>query len=234
MYVESAMQKKNYNLYTASNSTYVTLIMMSQKTILVGIAGASASGKSLLAETLIEEFSPEHVCMISEDSYYKDQSHLSMEERVKTNYDHPDSMDHDLLLRHLQMLKDGQTIEVPQYDYSIHNRTKITRRVEPGRVIICEGILLLVNPAIRKAFDLRFYMDTPLDICLTRRLQRDIVSRGRDMESVVNQYMETVRPMFLQFIEPSRQHADLIIPRGGKNQIALDLIKTKIKSLLIF
>ncbi|CAM3852790.1 uridine kinase [Parendozoicomonas haliclonae] len=205
---------------------------MPQKTIIVGIAGASASGKSLLAETLIKEFPSEHVCMISEDSYYKDQSHLSMEERVKTNYDHPESMDHALLLKHLNMLKEGQTIEVPEYDYSIHNRTNNTRRVEPARVVIYEGILLFVDPALREAFDLRFYMDTPLDICLTRRLQRDIISRGRDMESVINQYMETVRPMFLQFIEPARQHADLIIPRGGKNQIAIDLIKTKIHSLV--
>lgn len=205
---------------------------MSQKTILVGIAGASASGKSLLAETLVKEFPREHLCVISEDSYYRDQTHLSMSERVKTNYDHPESMDHDLLLKHLQMLKDGQSIEVPVYDYSEHNRTRETRRIEPAKVIIFEGILLFVNPAIREAFDLRFYMDTPLDICFTRRLQRDILSRGRGMESVINQYMETVRPMFLQFIEPSRQHADLIIPRGGKNQIAIDLIKTKIHSLV--
>ena len=205
---------------------------MSQKTILVGIAGASASGKSLLAETLVKEFPREHLCVISEDSYYRDQTHLSMNERVKTNYDHPESMDHDLLLKHLQMLKDGQSIEVPVYDYSEHNRTRETRRIEPAKVIIFEGILLFVNPAIREAFDLRFYMDTPLDICFSRRLQRDIVNRGRDMESVINQYMETVRPMFLQFIEPSRQHADLIIPRGGKNQIAIDLIKTKIHSLV--
>ncbi|MCL6271882.1 uridine kinase [Sansalvadorimonas sp. 2012CJ34-2] len=205
---------------------------MSQKTILVGVAGASASGKSLLAETLIKEFASEHVCMISEDSYYKDQTHLTMDERVKTNYDHPESMDHDLLLEHLKMLKNGESIEVPEYDYSDHNRTKNTRHVEPAKVIIFEGILLFVNPAIREAFDLRFYMDTPLDICLTRRLQRDIVSRGRDMDSVISQYMATVRPMFMQFIEPSRQHADLIIPRGGKNQIAIDLIKTKIHSLV--
>ena len=205
---------------------------MSQKTILVGIAGASASGKSLLADTLVKEFPREHLCVISEDSYYKDQSHMAMSERVKTNYDHPESMDHDLLLKHLKMLKDGQSIEVPKYDYSEHNRTRETRRIEPAKVVIFEGILLFVNPAIREAFDLRFYMDTPLDICFTRRLQRDIVSRGRDMESVINQYMDTVRPMFLQFIEPSRQHADLIIPRGGKNQIAIDLIKTKIHSLV--
>ncbi len=205
---------------------------MDNKTIIVGIAGASASGKSLLAQTLIQEFPADQVCMISEDCYYKDQSHLTMEERVKTNYDHPDSMDHELLRQHLLMLKNGQAIDLPEYDYTIHNRTNNTRRIEPTRVVIYEGILLFVNPELRQHFDLRFYMDTPLDICLTRRLQRDIISRGRDMTSVINQYMETVRPMFLQFIEPSRQHADLIIPRGGKNQIAIDLIKTKIHSLV--
>ncbi len=205
---------------------------MPQKPILVGIAGASASGKSLLAETLVEELKSEHLSVISEDSYYKDQSHLSMDERVLTNYDHPDAIDHNLMLQHLQMLKQGEAIQVPTYDYSIHNRTSETRTVRPSRVVIYEGILLFVNPDVRKQFDLRFYMDTPLDICLIRRLQRDIVTRGRDMESVISQYMETVRPMFQQFIEPSRQHADLIIPRGGKNRIAMDLIKTKINTLI--
>ncbi len=205
---------------------------MSQKTILVGIAGASASGKSLLADTLVKEFPKEHLSVISEDSYYRDQTHLSMNERVKTNYDHPESMDHALLCEHLNMLKSGQAIEVPEYDYAEHNRSQNTRCIEPSRVVVFEGILLFVNPAIREVFDLRFYMDTPLDICLIRRLQRDIISRGRDMESVTRQYLDTVRPMFQQFIEPSRQHADLIIPRGGKNRIAIDLIKTKIHSLI--
>ncbi|OQX33032.1 MAG: uridine kinase [Oceanospirillales bacterium LUC14_002_19_P2] len=205
---------------------------MPQKPILVGIAGASASGKSLLAETLVEELKSENLSVISEDSYYKDQSHLSMDERVLTNYDHPNAIDHNLMLQHLQMLKQGEAIQVPTYDYSIHNRTSETRTVRPSRVVIYEGILLFVNPDVRKQFDLRFYMDTPLDICLIRRLQRDIVTRGRDMESVISQYMETVRPMFQQFIEPSRQHADLIIPRGGKNRIAMDLIKTKINTLI--
>ena len=205
---------------------------MKQKTILVGIAGASASGKSLLAETLVEELQSEHLCVISEDSYYKDQTHLSMEERLRANYDHPESMDHDLMLQHMQQLKDGQSVDVPLYDYTEHNRKKETRHVEPARVVIFEGILLFTNPAIRETFDLRFFMDTPLDICLIRRMKRDIISRGRDVDSVIKQYLETVRPMFLQFIEPARQHADLIIPHGGKNRIAIDLIKTKILDLI--
>ncbi len=205
---------------------------MKQKTILVGIAGASASGKSLLANTLVEELQSEHVCVISEDSYYRDQSHMSMVERVRTNYDHPDSMDHDLMLEHMNMLKEGQAVNVPLYDYTAHNRKEECRHVLPARVILIEGILLFTRPEVRQAFDLRFYMDTPLDICLIRRMKRDIVERGRDVDSVIKQYLETVRPMFLQFIEPARQHADLIIPHGGKNRIAIDLIKTKIQDLI--
>ncbi|MET4693586.1 uridine kinase [Endozoicomonas lisbonensis] len=205
---------------------------MKQKTILVGVAGASASGKSLLANTLIEELQSEHLCIISEDSYYKDQTHLTMEERVRTNYDHPDSMDHELMLDHMNQLKAGKAVDVPMYDYSIHNRKEECRHVLPARVVIIEGILLFTRPDIREAFDLRFYMDTPLDICLIRRLKRDIVERGRDVDSVIKQYLETVRPMFLQFIEPARQHAHLIIPHGGKNRIAIDLIKTKIRDLI--
>ncbi|AMO57246.1 uridine kinase [Endozoicomonas montiporae] len=205
---------------------------MKQKTILVGVAGASASGKSLLANTLIEELQSEHLCIISEDSYYKDQTHLTMEERVRTNYDHPDSMDHELMLEHMNQLKEGKAVDVPMYDYSVHNRKEECRHVLPARVVIIEGILLFTRPEIREAFDLRFYMDTPLDICLIRRLKRDIVERGRDVDSVIKQYLETVRPMFLQFIEPARQHAHLIIPHGGKNRIAIDLIKTKIRDLI--
>ncbi|WP_330926384.1 uridine kinase [Candidatus Sororendozoicomonas aggregata] len=205
---------------------------MKKKTIIVGIAGASASGKSLLAETLIKELQSEHVCVISEDAYYKDQTALSMEQRIRTNYDHPESMDHDLLLDHMQALKAGQTVNVPIYDYSVHNRASKTRKAHPARVILIEGILLFTRPQLRDTFDLRFFMDTPLDICLIRRIKRDTLSRGRDVESVINQYLDTVRPMYLQFIEPSRQHADLIIPHGGKNRIAIDLIKTKIEGLI--
>lgn len=205
---------------------------MKHNTILVGIAGASASGKSLLAETLVNELKSEHLCVISEDSYYKDQSDMTMDQRVLTNYDHPSSMDHDLMLEHMMMLKNGEAVNVPTYDYTQHNRTTETRLVKPARVVIYEGILLFISPAMREAFDLRFFMDTPLDICLIRRLKRDIVSRGRDVDSVTKQYLETVRPMYMQFIEPSRQHADMIIPHGGKNRIAIDLITTKVRKLI--
>ncbi len=205
---------------------------MSVKNIIVGIAGASASGKTLFSESLLESLNSKHLCMISEDAYYKDQSHLSIQERIQTNYDHPDSIDQDLMLSHIQKLKRGEAIEVPEYDYTQHNRSDKIIRVTPSQVIIYEGILLFNNPKIRQELDLRIFIDTSLDICLIRRLQRDLLTRGRTLDSVIDQYLNTVRPMFLQFIEPSRQHADLIIPKGGKNKIALDLLRTKIQSLI--
>lgn len=180
---------------------------MSHQCVIVGIAGASASGKSLIASTLYrelrEQVGDEHIGVIPEDSYYKDQSHLSMEERVKTNYDHPSSMDHSLLFQHLQMLKSGQPIELPVYSYVEHTRTPNTIHVEPKKVIILEGILLLTDARLRNELNFSIFVDTPLDICLMRRIKRDVNERGRSMDSVMAQYQKTVRPMFLQFIEPS-------------------------------
>ena len=170
----------------------------------------------------------EHIGVIPEDSYYKDQSHLSMEERVKTNYDHPSSMDHSLLFQHLQMLKSGQPIELPVYSYVEHTRTPNTIHVEPKKVIILEGILLLTDARLRNELNFSIFVDTPLDICLMRRIKRDVNERGRSMDSVMAQYQKTVRPMFLQVIEPSKQYADIIVPRGGKNRIAIDILKAKI------
>ena len=174
----------------------------SHQCVIIGIAGASASGKSLIASTLYrelrEQVGDEHIGVIPEDCYYKDQSHLSMEERVKTNYDHPSAMDHSLLLEHLQALKRGSAIDLPVYSYVEHTRMKETVTVEPKKVIILEGILLLTD------------------------------ARLRSMDSVMAQYQKTVRPMFLQFIEPSKQYADIIVPRGGKNRIAIDILKAKI------
>ncbi|GMG87330.1 uridine kinase [Biformimicrobium ophioploci] len=200
--------------------------------LLVGIAGASASGKSLLAKTLARSLPADQVSMISEDSYYRDQSHLTMEERASVNYDHPSSMDHELLTRHLEALKAGQAVDVPVYDYSIHTRSDKAEHVTPTCVVIVEGILLFTDSHLRDWFDVKLFMDTPLDICLIRRLHRDIEERGRTLQSVLQQYVQFVRPMYLQFIEPSRQHADLIIPRGGKNEIALDLIRTRLHAQL--
>lgn len=204
--------------------------------IVIAIAGASASGKSLIASTIYKELKDElgndDIGIISEDSYYSDQSHLAMEERVKTNYDHPNSMDHDLLVTHLQALKQGQAVDIPEYDYTEHNRKTTVTHFSPKRIIILEGILLLTDEHIRNEIDVSIFVDAPLDICFIRRLKRDMQERGRTLESVVSQYRKTVRPMFLQFVEPSKQYADIIIPKGGKNRIAINIMKAQIKQLL--
>lgn len=205
---------------------------MNNKVIIIGIAGASASGKSLLANTIVDELGSEHVAVIPEDSYYKDLSHLDKEDRAKVNFDHPDALDHDLLVQHIDALQHDQTVEVPIYDHSEHIRQKETRRVGGYTIVVLEGILLFADLAIRNKLDICIFMDTSLDICLIRRLKRDILERGRSIESVIEQYEKTVRPMYMQFIEPSKRYADLIVPRGGKNRIAIDMIKTRIRELI--
>ncbi|MCL1073241.1 uridine kinase [Shewanella dokdonensis] len=210
--------------------------MSAAHSVIIGIAGASASGKSLIARTIYEELCRDlgtnEIGVISEDSYYRDQSHLPMEQRVLTNYDHPKALDHQLLARHLENLKDGKPVEIPCYSYVEHTRTGESLLMTPKKVIILEGILLLTDPKLRELMDASVFMDTPLDICLIRRLRRDVEERGRTMESVLTQYQNTVRPMYLQFIEPSKQYADIIVPRGGKNRIATDILKTRIQHLL--
>jgi len=205
---------------------------MSKDTVIIGIAGPSASGKSVLANTIVDELGCNRVTVISEDSYYKDLTHLPMEERAKTNYDHPDSLDHHLMMEHLEALKHGKTVEVPIYDYAIHGRSKETRIVGPHDIIVLEGILLFVDPELRDMMDMRIYMDTTLDICLMRRLKRDITERGRTIDCVIKQYEETVRPMLLRFIEPTKRHADIIVPRGGENRVAVETIQAKMREIL--
>lgn len=205
---------------------------MTHRGILIGIAGASGSGKTLVSKTLLEQLGSEKVAIIQEDSYYKDLSHLPIEERAKINFDHPDAFDHDLLFKHLIRLLKGEKIELPLYDFTIHSRRKETQVVGPHQIIILEGILLLAIPELRDLMDIKIYIDTPPDICFIRRLQRDIEERGRSVESVIEQYQKTVRPMYLQFVEPSKRYADLIIPHGGKNFIAIDIVKSKIEKLL--
>ncbi|KXF82155.1 uridine kinase [Enterovibrio coralii] len=204
--------------------------------VIIGIAGASASGKSLIASTIYQELKEKvgdhQIGVITEDRYYRDQGHLSMEDRVKTNYDHPQALDHDLLCKHLNELMEGKSVEVPQYSYSEHTRMEETTTMTPKKVIILEGILLLTDPRLRDIMHASIFMDTPLDICLLRRVKRDVAERGRTMDSVLEQYQKTVRPMFMQFIEPSKQYADIIVPRGGKNRIAIDVLKAHIAKLL--
>ncbi len=201
-------------------------------TLLIGIAGGTGSGKTTVAQRIQEYFRHARVVVLPQDAYYKDQSHLPMEERIKVNYDHPDAFDTDLLIRHLLALKQGEAIEMPVYDFKTHTRSSKTIRVQPGDVIILEGILVLHDPRIRSLLDIKIFVDTPDDIRFIRRLTRDIRERGRTVESVIEQYLATVRPMHLEFVEPSKAYADIIIPEGGFNDVAIRVLISTIEQHL--
>ncbi|HMO15690.1 MAG TPA: uridine kinase [Pirellulaceae bacterium] len=194
----------------------------------IGIAGASGAGKTKFARQLHQRLfgtlAPNDVALLHEDNYYRDQSDLSMAERLLTNYDHPAALEHDLLARHVAELRAGRAVQIPQYDYAHHTRSQETHRFEPARVLIVEGILVLHDQMLRSLFDVKVFVDVPLDICLIRRLNRDIHERGRSVESILDQYEMTVRPMYYQFIEPTKLHADIIVPRGGENEQAVDVV----------
>jgi uridine kinase len=200
--------------------------------ILIGLAGGSGSGKTLVARRLFEELGSDKVIIIQEDSYYKDLSHLSMEERKACNFDHPDAFDEELLLTQIQLLLEGKFIDQPLYDYTLQTRRKECTRIGNHIIIILEGILVLHNQRLRELMDIKVYVDTADDIRIIRRLKRDIKERARSLESVIDQYEHSVRPMHLQFVEPSKRFADIIIPQGGYNDVAVDLLKTKIQALL--
>ncbi|HLB57851.1 MAG TPA: uridine kinase [Gammaproteobacteria bacterium] len=205
---------------------------MSKNVIIIGISGASASGKSLLANTIVNELGSDRVVVISEDSYYKDHSNIPAPKRAEINYDHPNSLDHELLHQHLLQLQAGKKAQIPVYNHSTHLREKESRTIGQHTIIVLEGILLFVEKELRELMDIRIFMETALDICLIRRLKRDMKERGRSLDAVLKQYKETVRPMYLQFIEPSKRYADIIVPRGGGNRIAIDMIKAKMRELL--
>ena len=202
------------------------------KTTIIGIAGGSGSGKTSVTSEIMKDLDGYSVALIEQDYYYKDQSHMSFEDRLKTNYDHPFAFDNERLVNDLKNLKEGNVIEVPTYDYSNHTRSDKTIRFEPKDVIILEGIFALENEDLRDLMDVKIYVDTDADLRILRRLTRDIKERGRTMDSVIDQYLSVVGPMHIQFIEPTKKYADIIIPEGGSNKVAIDIMTTKIQSLV--
>jgi uridine kinase len=203
--------------------------------LVIAISGASGSGKSLFTENLLKEFSEKgkSVQVLREDHYYRAQDHLAMSEREKTNYDHPKAFEHELLVEHLTALRNWQSIDYPHYCYKTHTRLDQKELLKSAPVIIIEGIMLLANEALQRMFDIKIFVDTPLDICLLRRMKRDIAERGRTLMSVADQYESTVKPMYHEFIAPSRFTADVIVTQGGENKIALDVIKSHIQQSLL-
>ncbi len=205
---------------------------MSLSPIVVGVAGGSGSGKTTVVHRILDRVGWDRIAYLPHDAYYKDASHLPWSQRIHLNYDHPNSLDNDLLIAHLQMLLRGEPVDAPIYDFATHTRKAETRRVLPSPVILVEGILVFVDPRLREMMDIKIYVDTPADERFIRRLLRDIRERGRSVESVVEQYQSTVRPMHMKFVEPSKQYADIIIPEGGHNDVAMEMVIGRIESLL--
>ncbi|MDN7226911.1 uridine kinase [Planococcus sp. N064] len=206
--------------------------MSKNRPVVIGIAGGSGSGKTSVTNSIYEVFKENSVVVIEQDYYYKDQSHLAFEERLETNYDHPLAFDTDLLIEHVNKLLNREPIEKPVYNYALHTRADETVLIEPKDVIILEGILVLEDERLRDLMDIKLFVDTDADLRIIRRLLRDINERGRTINSVIDQYLNVVRPMHNQFIEPTKRYADVIIPEGGQNEVAIDLMVTKIKTIL--
>jgi uridine kinase len=200
--------------------------------IVIGIAGGTGSGKTTVAQVVLERVGAQHLAVLPHDAYYKDLSGLSQAQRASINFDHPDSLDTDLLIEHIKSLKAGKTIQLPVYDFKTHTRTPLTIPIEPQPVIIVEGILIFAEPRLRELFDVKIFVDTDADIRFIRRLERDINERGRTSASVIQQYLTTVRPMHQEFVEPSKRYADVIIPEGGLNNVAIDMVVARLLELL--
>ncbi|UYN91445.1 MAG: uridine kinase [Anaerolineales bacterium] len=200
--------------------------------LVIGVAGGSGSGKTTVAQAIVQRATPGSVAYIQHDSYYKDLSKLEPAQRKTTNFDHPNSLESELMVQHIRALKDGHSVEVPSYDFTNHTRRTETQTVEPRPIVLVEGILLYVEPDLREMCDVKLYVDTDADLRFIRRLQRDISERGRSTESVIQQYFATVRPMHLEFVEPSKRYADLIIPYGGFNKVALEFVLARIEARL--
>ena len=191
--------------------------------LVIGIAGGSGSGKTTLMNNIVSRFGDD-ITVLSHDSYYKRHDDMTYEERCRLNYDEPTALETELMTRHLDLLRHGQAIDCPVYDFTVHNRSDETTRIEPGKVIIVEGILIFENPELRDLMDIRIFVDTDADIRLCRRVKRDVNKRGRTLESVLTQYQETVKPMYEKYVEPSKKYAHILVPEGGKNAVALDLV----------
>ena len=200
--------------------------------LVIGIAGGSGSGKTTVAQTILQRVGPDRISFLQHDAYYKDLSGLPPAQRAEVNFDHPNSLESELLTHHIRQLRDGHAVEVPIYDFAHHSRTDRTYTVQPRGVILVEGILIFAEAALRELFDVKIFVDTDPDLRFIRRLERDIAERGRTTESVVHQYLTTVRPMHLEFVEPSKRYADVIIPEGGFNLAALDMVVARIEALL--
>lgn len=207
-------------------------MLIMEKPIVIGVTGGSGSGKTTVSRAIFDIFSGHSLLLLEQDSYYKDQSHLTFEERLKTNYDHPFAFDTELLLAHLDRLLNYEAIDKPVYDYVAHTRSPETIYQAPKDVIILEGFLILEDPRLRERMDIKVYVDTEDDIRIIRRIKRDMEERGRTLDSIIHQYLTVVKPMHEQFIEPSKKYADIILPEGGENEVAIDLLCTKIQSII--
>jgi uridine kinase len=200
--------------------------------VTIGVAGGTGSGKTTVAEAIVARIGPSRIALLQHDSYYRDLKGLNHDALLHHNFDHPDALESELLAQHLRDLKAHHPIEVPIYDFTVHARTNRTRRVEPRGVVLVEGILIFAEPMLRELFDIKIFVDTDADLRFIRRLRRDLAERGRTVENVIGQYLETVRPMHLEFVEPSKRWADLIIPEGGFNAVALDVVCARVEALL--
>ena len=200
--------------------------------VVIGVAGGSGSGKTTVSQSILERVGRERIAYIQHDAYYRDRSDLPFEERTRLNYDHPNALENELLVEHLRQLRGGHTVRVPIYDFTTHTRSGETRTVSPEPVVLLEGILIFADKELRNLMDVKIFVDTDPDIRFIRRLNRDIQERGRTMDSVCKQYLETVRPMHLEFVEPSKRYADVIIPEGGFNTIAVDMVVARVESML--
>ena len=203
-----------------------------KRPVIIGVTGGSGSGKTSVSRAIFDSVNGHSILMIQEDSYYKDQTGIPFEERVKVNYDHPNAFDTDLLIEQLNDLLAWKSIDIPVYDYVQHNRSKEVVHADPKEVIIVEGILVLNDPRLRDLMDIKIFVDTDDDIRIIRRISRDLEERGRSLQSVISQYLDTVKPMYHQFIEPTKRYADIIVPEGGQNQVAIDILVAKVRDIL--